>query len=166
MAPKAQAKVTHIISVTEDGTITIPAGTEFTIHPAQGLSQGGVIPDKGLSYPDPTTGEQFELGKKYWRASGTIQLGGILQEVAIHIPMFNKKGVPTKTPRPGQILPLPEGTKYWKSAGSRWELYYEDKHPAVVYNIDPASYSPRYNRPVVTTTQEGTTGAWTPEDWG
>ena len=149
MAPKAQPKQVHVLSVSEDGAITIPAGTEFTIHPARGLSQGGIIVDKGLSNPDPETGEQFKLGSKFWRASGTIQLGELLQEVAIHIPMFTSEGKAIRRPNAGQMIRLPEGTKYWKSSGSRWELYAGKEHPMEKYNIDPASYSPRYNPPTV-----------------
>lgn len=155
-----RVKTVNIVSVTPDGLVTIPEGLVFTIHPRYGRSLGGVIEDKGLSFPDPETGKQFALGSKFWRASGTIQMGAIKQEVGIHMPMFDANNERRATPIAGAELKLPENTHFWKTSGSRWELYVGDQHPAEKYNIDPASYGNRYARPDEVQATTGASAGW------
>ena len=158
------SKLTPILSMAADGDIILPQELTLTVQPAGRFGNGGILEDKGESFPHSDTGEVIRLGDMFWRAQGTIQFGTIKQIAGIHIPRADADGNRIRKPEAGEELALPDDTKYHSTSGSRWELYYGAAHPWDEFNINMDSYSARYASPTKSTA--GASGSFTKSMWG
>lgn len=127
---------------TATGQLKLAEGLQVTLNAAKFGDTSALLEDKGESFPN-ADGEIVRLGDLYWRVTGTIEFGNIEQSIGLHILKENVAGAVEE----GQTITLPSDTKFFQTAGNRWELFTGGMHPSEKYNINPKSYSPKYRSP-------------------